>query len=307
MFHLWLILLSLFICGCDKKEAPSSVSSVVLVTVGGRAVTQADFDDEAARRPGMAAEAVLSNLVERQAMLIRAEASEVARSPEFRRNTEDRLIGEWLATTFRKDRDAVTVTEEELQAAYNARREQLFTRPPLARYAILYRKGRNTDELSAALTEALARFEADRGGATNNDRLQGFGKIAADSSEDTLTRYRGGDIGWVGEEASSRIPAAVLAMGKLLDVGAVAGPVAAGDGVYVILKTAERDATQIDFKEAAPALRRRLVSEKQAALETRFKEGLMDGVAVVRKADPVAPQPVKKSDAPPAFPMAPVE
>jgi hypothetical protein len=280
---------------------------VVLVTVGGRAVTQADFDDEAARRPGMAAEAVLSNLVERQAMLIRAEASEVARSPEFRRNTEDRLIGEWLATTLRKDRDAVTVTEEELQAAYNARREQLFTRPPLARYAILYRKGRNTDELSAVLAEGLARFEADRNGATNNDRLQGFGKIAADYSEDTLTRYRGGDIGWVGEEASSRVPAAMLAMGKLLDVGAVAGPVAAGDGVYVILKTAERDATQIDFKEAAPALRRRLVSEKQAALETRFKEGLMGGVAVVRKADPVAPPPVKRTDAPPAFPMSPVE
>ena len=283
--------------GCREQQADA------LVTVNGRAITQADFDDEASRRPGMSAEAVLTNLIERQAMLIRAEASGVADTPVFKRDMENKLISEWLANTYRKDRDAVTITEEELQAAYEARREQLFSRPPLTRYAILYRKGSNTDELVKALSDALARFESDRDGLTNNGRIPGFGKISSDSSEDTVSRYRGGDIGWVGDETVSRIPAEVLVAGKALDVGAVAGPMPAGDGVYAIMKTAERDTTQIGFKEAAPALRGRLVSEKQAAVEARFKESLMGGVSVVHKAKPVAQPARKREDVPPALPL----
>ncbi|MCL1919544.1 MAG: peptidyl-prolyl cis-trans isomerase [Kiritimatiellaeota bacterium] len=299
--------LSLLICGCREETSSSAPSSPVLVTVNGRAITQSDFDSEAERRPNLSAEAVLSNLVERQVMLIRAEASGVADRPAFKRDMENKLISEWLATA--RDGDAAAdITEDELKAAYEARQGQMFTRPPLTRYAILYRKGRDIEELKGALAEAVARFRADRDAATNNGRLQGFGKIAADHSEDTVSRYKGGDIGWVGDDTASRVPAEVLAAGKALEVGAAAGPVVADGGVYVIMKTDERAVTQIDFKEAAPALRRRLIAEKKAEADARFRAGLMEGVAVVRKASPAAPgKPPDRNpseDAPPAFPLS---
>jgi len=296
--------LGLLLYGC-RPASSSEPTSPVLATVNGRAITQADFDEESSRRPSLSAEATLSNLVERQAMLIRAEASGAADTPAFRRDTENRLISQWLVDAYQKEREAITVTEEELGAAYETRREQLFIRPPLTRYAILYRKGRDLAELTGALEEAVARFEADRAAATNNGRLQGFGKIAADHSEDTISRYRGGDLSWVGDDTASRIPAEVLTAGKAQALHAVSKPMAAGDGVYVIMKTDERDATQLDFKEAAPALRKRLLAEKQTALESRFKKDLMGSVTVVHKASPVAAPQARKDgrDTPPAFPM----
>jgi parvulin-like peptidyl-prolyl isomerase len=300
-FHLWLIIISFLICGCDKKETSPSV---VLATVNGRAVTQADFDAEYARRKDQPPAAVLSNLIERQAMLIKAEAAGIADSPEFKRETENRLVSQWLANTFNKERDAVSVSEEELKAAYEMRREQLFLRKPLTRYAILCRKGKNLDELKNTLAEAVAVFEKDRDGATNKGRLQGFGKIAADYSEDTGSRYRGGDIGWVGENVLPRIPAEVIDIAKDHAVGKIAGPVVAGDGVYVVMKTGEREASQIDYKEASPALRRRVLSEKRAEVEQAFRENVMRNVTVIHKAAPVVVPSVKKQDELPSFPSS---
>ena len=301
MFRLLCFLSLCFVFGCREEQKDSSP---VLATVNGRNITQADFDAEAAKRHTLSADAVLSNLIDRQVMLIRAEDSGIADTPTFKRHTEDRLIGEWLAKTYQKDRDAeMTVTEEELQAAYDERRGKLFTRPRLSRYAILYRKGRNIEELTGALTEALKRFNAERDEVTNNGRLPGFGKVAADHSEDTISRYRGGDVGWIGDDTASRVPGEVLAAGKALDIGAIAGPMVAGDGVYAIMKTEMRDTTQINFKEAAPALRQRLLAEKRAAVESRFKESLMDGMNVVHKAKPVAPPTRKREDVPSALPL----
>ncbi len=293
------------ICGCSKQTPQmSSVDSPILVTVNGRAITQADFNAEAARRVGATADTILSNLVERQVMLIRAEESGIADSPAFKRETENRLISEWLATTFQKERDAVTVTEAELEAAYAQRKEQLFMRQPLTRFAVLYRKGRDIDELKTALGEAVALFETDREAATNNGRLLGFGKIAADYSEDTVSRYRGGDIGWVGDDAASRVPSEVLAAGKGLGVGEWTVPFAAGDGVWVVMKTAEREASQIAFKEASSALRRRLLAEKHASVEARFKDDLMRGVKLEHKARPAHTGPTKKPEAVPSFTLS---
>lgn len=303
--NLW-ILSILLICGCSRSPVPQSSDSPILATVNGRVITQADFDAEAVRRPTASADTLLSNLIERQAMVIRAEAAGIADSPEFKYDTETRLITRYIDETYKKERDAVTVTDDELQAAYEARKEAMFSRPPLARYAILYRKGRDTAELKTALAEALAVFEQDRDAATNKGRLQGFGKVAADHSEDTISRYRGGDIGWTGEGVASRVPVDVLEAGAPLDVGVPTEPFAAGDGVYVIMKTAVRDASQLSFKEASPALRRRLLTEKQSTVEARFKAALMDGIDVRREAEPVFKPGAKKPQPLPSSPL-PVE
>ena len=288
----------LLLAGC--REQTSAPPQDALATVNGRAITQADFDYEAALRPNMSAEEVLDELIKRKALLLRAEASGIAESPALKRDLENRLIGEWLAGAYRAPRENLAVTEDELRAAYEERREKLYSFPSQARFAILYQKGRNTEELLGALNEAVALFEADRETATNNGRLPGFGKIAADTSEDTISRFKGGDIGWLGEGSTvSRVPAEVLAAGWALDAGEVAPPMAAGDGVYAIMKISGRDAAQMSYNDAAPTLRARVMAEKQAAFDTRFNGDLTNTLSIVRKAAPVATPRPQKTDAPP--------
>ncbi|HRR33171.1 MAG TPA: peptidyl-prolyl cis-trans isomerase [Kiritimatiellia bacterium] len=298
----------IFLAGCsrDSARAPGAPSSPVLAMVGGRAITQADFDAEVARRRTGAAdvdpETVLNQLIERQAMLIKAEASGIATNAEFRRETENRLISHWLSGTLHKDREAVEVTEKELEEAYETRKETAFRQGAQVRFAILYRKGRNIEELKAALAEAVAVFAKDRDGVTQKGRLTGFGTVAAEHSEDTVSRYRGGDLGWFDADKpeSPRVPQEVLATGAALETGAISAPIVAGGGVYVIMKSGSRDAKQLAFKEAAPFLRRRLLSEKRDAVDAAFKTGLLADVKIELKQKPVfEPLPAKPAQPPP--------
>jgi hypothetical protein len=283
----------LSVVGCKPKAAPPAESSPAVAKVGGRTITRADFEAEAARRraagrPAASAKALLDELVEREAMLVKAEASGIAQSAEFRRDAESRLLSQWVASTLAKARDDVKVTDEELKSAYDARKESTLTAAALTRLAILYRKvsGRATGEAASALekslSEGVAAFEKDRAAATNNGRLPGFGKIAADYSEDTITRYRGGDLGWLNLELGEhpRVPKEVLAAGVALAHGKVSAPIRAGDDVYVVMKDGEREAKQMSFQEAVPMLRRKLLREKQHAVEARFKADVLNSVAV---------------------------
>lgn len=281
--------------GCSRTPTPAAAgrTSPVLAEVGGRAITRADFDAEAARRRAAGrsiatAKALLDEMIEREAMLIKAEASGIAQSAEFRRDAESRLLSQWVASTLAKERDGVTVTEEELKQAYEVRKNSTFTAAALTRLAILYRKasGRTGDNavpaLEKSLAEGVAAFEKDRAAATNQGRLPGFGKIAADYSEDTITRYRGGDLGWLNLDQGDhpRVPKEVLAAGAALAQGHVSAPVRAGDGVYVVMKDGERAAKQMSFQESVPLLRRRLLREKQHAVEERFKVDVLSSVPV---------------------------
>ena len=279
--------------GCKPKTTLSAETSPVVAEVGGRTITHADFEAEAARRqasghPAASAKALLDEMIEREAMLVKAEASDIARSEAFRSDTESRLLSQWVASTLAKTRDGVKVTDEELKKAYAERKDSALTSAALTRLAILYRKGsgRTGDDavpaLEKSLSEGVAAFEKDREAATNSGRLPGFGKIAADYSEDTVTRYRGGDLGWLNLEQGEhpRVPKEVLAAGAALAEGQVSAPIRAGDGIYVVMKAGERAAKQMTFQEAVPTLRRRLLREKQHAVEARFKAEVLGSVPV---------------------------
>ncbi len=279
--------------GCSRSPEPTVETSPVVAEVGGRKITHADFDAEATRRraagrPAASAQELLGEMIEREAMLVKAEASGIATSETFRSDTESRLLSQWVASTLAKTRDGVQVTDEELKASYEARKDTTLTAAPLTRLAILYRKvsGRIGDEVAQALekslSEGVAAFEKDRAASTNNGRLPGFGKIAADYSEDTVTRYRGGDLGWLNLEQGEhpRVPQEVLTAGAALAQSQVSAPIRAGDGIYVVMKDGERSAKQMTFQEAVPMLRRRLLREKQLAVEARFKADVLGSVPV---------------------------
>ncbi len=269
--------------GCGRKEPAAPAP---LARVGDAVITEKDYVFEVQRRlehgrPLGQPREILQELVERQAMLQKAERSEVMEDPEVRRELENKQLGQWLDRTLQVARDAVQVTDEEIRAYYDAHPEA-HTRAEMSRLAMLYRRvsPRDSAETQAALREDLERgraeFLADPAVATRNGEVPGFGSVAARFSEDPATRYRGGDLGWLGDAGDGgRQPAAVIAAGMALETGAVSEVISAGDGLYVVMKSDRRPAYATPYEETAPGLRRRLIRLKQEEVERTFKSNLL--------------------------------
>ncbi len=303
------------LAGCGRRQPDPVPEPPPLVRVGEASITEEDFRFEVERRlavgrPVGDVETVLREMIERQAMLRKASDSEVARDPGVRRDVENRLLTAWLDRELHAEKDRVTVTESDLRAAYEATLET-WTVPAQARLAILYRRRTPRDgeeaveELKVALRGGVAAFEADRAGVTRNGQIPGFGTVAAEHSEDTVTRYRGGDLGWLDiGRTESRLPALVLETGFALDLGGISDVLETEDGLYVVMKSDERAARVQPFEQAATVLRRRLIRERQDAVEQRFMQDLLAETPVEINREKAArltiPRP-ESSVRPPAF------
>lgn len=287
--------------GCGKAEPEATVDApedVPLARVGAVSIREADVAVEIERRqqrgqPVESAAAVLQELVERQAMLNQAEQDERMQDPAVRREVENLVLAQWLDRTLRAEKDAVTVGDEALRALYEARRDA-FTQPAMMRLAVLYRAvdardAADRSRLAAELAAARQAYLADPDAATREGRLSGFGVIAADASEDTVSRYRGGDLGWVRlDQTAFRLPAAVLQAGAALAVGEVSEVQATEDAVFVVMKSDQRPERVVPFEEARISLRRDAIRARQEAVEASFRSNLLAQAGVEINQEKVA-------------------
>jgi len=286
--NLWALLALLTVVaavGCGKKE-PAIEAPAPLASVNGVAITEEDFSFEVQRRvesgrPLGDAQSILKELIERQVMLQKAESSGVLDEPQVKRELENRQMGQWLDRSLQVERDAVRVSDEELRDHYASSQNE-YTRPEMVRLAILFRRVNtlDPDESTASIQEELekgrAAYLAEPAEATHNGRIIGFGNIAVNYSEDTVSRYRGGDIGWVElGSAAYRHPNEVIDAGAALETGAVSDVISTDEGLYVVMKIDQRAAQVTPFEEAVPGLRRRLIREKQEMVERTFMSNLM--------------------------------
>jgi len=290
----------LLFTGCGSRDAvPPEPPEPPLAAVDGVSITEADFAFEVQRRqasgrPLGEPQAILDDLIQRQAMLQQAERSDIMQDPAVRRELENKQLGQWLDRSLQVERDRVRVSDAELRAEYDARPEA-FTRPEMARLAMLYRRVNRRDAeaaqaaLRADLESGRALFLADSSAATQAGQLTGFGTVAARFSEDAVSRYRGGDLGWQDRGSSGgRLPDAVADAGFALDVGAVSEVIADGDGLYVIMKSDARPARVTPYEEVAPTLRRRLIRLRQDAVERAFVSNLMASAKIEINQEKVA-------------------
>jgi parvulin-like peptidyl-prolyl isomerase len=284
--------------GCGKKKEAES-SPAPLASVNGVAITEEDFAFEVKRRtetgrPIEDAQRVLQDLIERQAMLQKAASSDVMKDPVVKRELENRQLGQWLDRSLQVERDAVRVSDDEVKAHYDANKRN-YTKSELIRLAILYRRANTNDaaetiqSLRAELESARAAYLADPSAATQQGRMSGFGSIAASHSEDTISRYRGGDIGWMEVSAKETSkPREVMEIGRSLDVGAVSDVMMLEDGFYIVMKTDRRDAQITSLEQVAPGLRRNLIREKQEVVERTFMSNLLAEATIQINADKAA-------------------
>ncbi len=265
-----LLALVVAFAGCKKPAAD------VLAQVGDRAITVADFKTECDRRvnlhqPLPDRQTLLEQMVDRETCLQQARAAGLQNDAEVRRVSEEILIARYRETQHVPKIKAVRVTPEEIKAAYEKNLAH-YTQPAKVKLAILFfaldakAESDQVASMAARANEALAK-------ATNlPPDVGGFGQLAADSSDDQLTRYRGGDAGWFADDGlQTRWPKEMLAAGfALKEIGALSPVLRGRDGFYLVKKMDARPASVSPLEQVRPTLERRLVLARQQEIASQL-------------------------------------
>ena len=253
-------------------QAPPKASTAVLARVGGRVITADAFRQELLRRSqqGNSAfrtpqqrEALLDEMVRNAALASAAAASGYDKDPEIQaaldRILADKYLRDHVAAGLKPPTDAeIESFYKEHAADYGAgeRRRGNFIQIRVTPGASAETKQALEAKAKQAATEA-------RGAETN-----AFAMAAARHSDDTPTRYTGGDMGWVLKtDATYRwdksVTAALFAIGA---VGDVAGPIAAPDGFYVLRLVEKTDGKARPLATVKPNIEQRIAQERRLKL-----------------------------------------
>lgn len=170
----------------------------------------------------------------------------------------------WLSTAIEP---RVKVTPEEIQKAYDSNKET-FTNPPTVRAShILFQIGPGATEAEIAAKKKAAEDVAARLVASKG---ADFAKLAKELTEDSVTKDKGGDLGWFAAgSAEIDFEKAVFK----IKVGDITAPIRTKIGYHLIQKTGERPAQLIPFAEVKERISEILKSEKRKELlDTILKE-----------------------------------
>ncbi|HEV2693594.1 MAG TPA: peptidylprolyl isomerase [Verrucomicrobiae bacterium] len=271
--------------GCSKKPAAD-----VLARVGDREITVADFKAEyerrqANRQPLPDRQALLDQMIDRETFLQQARAAGLDKSADVRRACEDILLDKFKAAQLEPKVAALKVTTEEVQATYDKDITH-FTQPAKAKLAFIFIPVvAKADTNKLALAEARAN-QARQLATALPLTARGFGQVAADFSDDQVTRYRGGDAGWFTMDAiEDRWPATVIAAGfALKNAGDVSDVLRSKDGFYLVKKLDVRAVAVTPMEQVRPAIERRLLLAKHQETEQQFQSQSRQAVTVTTDA-----------------------
>ena len=301
------LLLALAACaprgGGDPQDRP-------VARVGDQVVTVRDFARMMQRRggdvPGVFTNAaarrqLLDELVRGETLAVAARRGGYFDRPEVQqaaRRQAIQLLEEDVRRQVAEPADA-DVAQRYAQAA------DRYSKPARIRFAVI----------RAARPAAADRLAAERAriGQARAEALAAagapdFGAVAAAYSDDQMTRYRGGDAGWLREEGEEpRFPAEVLAAARALaKPGDVSEVVDAPDALYLVKLIARQPREPLPLDLVRENIRITLRREREEqALEAKLKEKPADVWVdeALLAAVPVPPPPAGAArGGPPALP-----
>jgi parvulin-like peptidyl-prolyl isomerase len=300
--------------GCRKRsarETPQPDPQVVAM-VGASEITIADYRSEVERRHASAQVAadpdiLLQDMIDHQVLVQKARELGLDRDPEIRRTYENLLVGSLRARELEPELDAIDISDADIQHYYDAHRND-FLIPARIRIAVLVRKvnERNRDEIADQLNSVrreMPSLPAD---------TVGFGVLAIGNSEDQISRYRGGDIGWlVVGQAHPRLPPDVLSAAAALSKPGDVSEIVDAESALYLIRLIDRKKTDVKpLPDVAQSIRKTLMRQQREAVENEFLQAMRQGVEtdVNRQALTRAAAPYTKSAAettreePPALP-----
>lgn len=253
-----------------RKPEPRNVAENVLAIVCDRQVTSGDLR-AAVRTPAAltvdSIDELLEREMQRQAQVCAALELGLDQDPQTRRDLENVLIGRLRGTRLEPCLAEMTVSDDELSAAYSLRKRQYFV-PARARIALLFLKKR-----SGTGKNVRRRMEEARARALSlPPETKGFGGLAVSHSEDQVSRYRGGDIGWLtaGQKHPKWPQELLTAAFELRSDAPIGAVIETENAVYLIKLIERRDESVRPMSEVAPALREELLNLKRKEAEETF-------------------------------------
>ena len=261
--------------GCKPAE---QATPGALAEVNGRPVTAETFrywwqrdlraDDSAESR-----KALLQQLIERSALVQKAQAAGIDRDPQIVESIESLLIARLKEKELQPKIEAISVSEQEALAFYNAHKDERYAEPERVHAAVLWFETRGQEPLIARYRPRLeqARQQILDGNAAA-EIANGFGNIALQNSEHTASRYKGGDVGWLtstGESDDWRKAVADIAT-TLTYAGEISPVVANKEGLFVVRLIERRPMQYREFASVRAQIERHLRNDKRERLEQQF-------------------------------------
>lgn len=268
--------------GCGKKAGPN-----VLARVGDQVITVDDFKAEMQRRKAADRrlpdrQTLLEEMILRAALVERARTEGLENAPDVRRAREDVLIAKLKESDLQPKFDGVKVTPEEISATYQAEIAR-FTKPAKTHLAIVFIAADSKMQTNR-LAEMAARAETARQLALALPATENaFGKVAADFSDDQISRYRGGDAGWFTGDAllAERWPNQVINAGlALTNNGDLTDVLKTDEGFYLVKRMDARPAVITPLASVQAGIERRLLAAKRERAEEDFKSSLLTAARV---------------------------
>ena len=290
--------------------AASTASAGVLAVVEGRPVTEAAFRHwwenrrPAADTPEVRG-GVLSRLIERSALAQAARQAGLDQDPVLAEQIESLLIARLRETRWQPHLEALTVTEAEVRAAYEARSGDAFGQPESTRVAVLWFNTRGQAPLVARyrprLEEIRRQIVADPAAFPV---ASGFGELASGNTEHAASRLKGGDLGWLDSGLSTdpwRV-AVLETAASLPQPGDLSEVTANASGLFLVRVIERRAARVQSFDEARPRLERSLLEQRRSEATQQLMSDIVAAASVQRFDErlaalaplppPAAPQPV---------------
>ena len=275
-----LLLLSAAVPACRKEAASKeeAMGSDVVATVGGRSIRTATLEKELRRRgPGATKEEVLAELLKFESALAQARAAGFDREPGIVSEVEHLIVSRFEEREL-AGAESAPVTDAEVQARYEAESSR-HTFPAARRAGVILLKAsaKADPERQAALA---LRAETLRAAAAEADDA-GFDRLVRENSEDTATRFRRGDTGWVSErDPGGWDPALIAALFALNATGDCTPPVKTGQGIAIARLSAVREAGRRPLSEVAEAIRYRLRLEARERVAAEFQARMRTGLEI---------------------------
>jgi parvulin-like peptidyl-prolyl isomerase len=281
-FGACVLLAVIAISGCKKPVAEN-----VLARVGDREIRIDEFSSLVETRQRTSpvpvdAARLLDELVARETLVQAARKAGFEDDREVREQIRDILAAKVKERVLAPQLEAATVSDAEVQKAYEARRAE-FTTPERAHLAVLFLQAPAGD--AAAVRQRLENAQSQIRQVSLKGE-QSFGALAVEYSEDQETRYRGGDLGWVERgRHPQRIEPAVIETGFALTEPGTISDVIRGERGFYLVKLVERQGPSVaPLEKVEPAIRAGLLREKREQIEAKF-------VAKIRETVPVEVHP----------------
>jgi peptidyl-prolyl cis-trans isomerase C len=259
----------------------------VLAVVGDRRITGKDFQAELERRSRFNHETypnaqqrqkLLQEMVRFEVLLAQAKSAGYDRKPEVRAR-----VNEFIVARFQEDQLAKQAapkpSQTEMQRFYEQHQEQ-FTTPAEVRIALIYFKcsSKATEE---KWQELKGRAESVLAEAQTRD-AEGFKRLAQQHSDDQVTRYSGGDAGWLQQKAAgSRWDAAVVkAAFAIPEPGEFAPLVETANGFYIVRLLQKKAGGFRPFEQVQEVIAYQLSRQQQYQQQQNLFEEMKRGLKV---------------------------